>query len=103
MRIGVASLFNPKSVQEFLYEGTVLPEINKGITAVNTLVREFLMQGHSVTVFTYAPMDKPLTILEGERIKIYILNKDYHVKGLMNLERIYMLPKLKKIIAKEMF
>ena len=101
MRIGVASLFNPKSVQEFLYEGTVLPEINKGITAVNTLVREFLMQGHSVTVFTYAPMDKPLTILEGERIKIYILNKDYHVKGLMNLERIYMLPKLKKIIAKE--
>lgn len=101
MRIGVVSLFNPKAVMDFLNEGTIIPEINKGITAVNTLVREFLLQGHTIIVFTYAPMDKSLTILEGERIKIYILNKDYHVKGLMNLERIYMLPKLKKLIAKE--
>lgn len=51
MRIGIAGPFNPLSIADYLDENNI-PSINESATAVNTLVREFLEQGHQLHVFT---------------------------------------------------
>ena len=52
MNIGIASPFNPYEILPFLYGNQQIPNINKGATAVNLLIKELLEQGHNVIVFT---------------------------------------------------
>lgn len=103
MRIGVASWFNPKVISDLLFDNDVenIPDINKGISSVNTLVREMVLQGCNVVVFTYGAIKKKHIVLEGEKVKVHILNSEYGIRGLSNFDRLYMQPRLTKVIESE--
>ena len=66
MRIGIVGPFNPAFVADKL-EGKEVPDINGAATAVNTLVRELLEQGHRLTVFTqHSLLPNDYRVIRGE-------------------------------------
>ncbi len=73
MRIGIVGPFNPLSIASFLY-GDDVPFINEGTTAVNTLAKEFLKQGHYLKIFTLSSI-KPnvYQVIKGENVEIHII------------------------------
>lgn len=100
MRIGIVSWFNPSVISDLLYPNQNIPNINVGVASVNTITREMILQGHEVVVFTYGSIHTNTILLQGNGVKVYVLN-DYGIRGISNLNRIYMIGKLKKVIALE--
>ncbi len=73
MRVGIVGPFNPAFVADYLEEIDI-PFINGAATAVNTLVREFIEQGHTVKVFTlHSLLPNTYRILHGKNIDIYLI------------------------------
>ena len=73
MRIGIVGPFNPLSVIDYL-DDTDVKSINETATAVNTLVREFLAQGHQVKVFTLSTtLPNLYRVLKGRNIEIVLI------------------------------
>lgn len=73
MRIGIVGPFNPAFVADYLEEKEV-PSINGAATAVNTLVREFIEQGHHVTVFTlHSLLPNTYSVLHGKNIEVHLI------------------------------
>lgn len=73
MRIGIVGPFNPAFVAEYLSEKEV-PAINGTATAVNTLVREFVEQGHTVKVFTlHSMLPNRYMKLQGMNIEVHLI------------------------------
>lgn len=73
MRIGVLGPFNPAAIKDFLTDSQV-PSINESATAVNTLVRELLLMGHEVKVFTCYTLHHHKTfVLKGENVEVYVI------------------------------
>ena len=73
MRIGVSGPFNPNTIKDFL-EDVNLPVINVEATAVNTLVREFLLEGHSLTIFTLSYSNpQNYRVLKGKNVVIHLV------------------------------
>lgn len=73
MRIGVLGPFNPAAIKDFLTDSPV-PSINESATAINTLVRELLLMGHEVKVFTRSNMHRhKVLVLNGGKAEVYIV------------------------------
>ena len=73
MRIGVLGPFNPAAIKDFLTDSQV-PSINESATAVNTLVRELLLMGHVVKVFTRSNTHRHKTlVLKGQNVEVNII------------------------------
>lgn len=73
MRIGIVGPFNPASIANRL-ECNAVPNINGDATAVNTLVRELLDQGHHIEVFTlHSLLPNAYTKLMGKHIVVHII------------------------------
>lgn len=99
MNIGIVSYFNPKEVEEYLDSNQVIPNINQTATAVNTLVKEFLEQGHHVTVFTSTKQPGNTIQLKGDKINIFIISSYAKAPHFSLFSRLYMANRIKKIIA----
>ena len=103
MNILILSPFNPLEFSEFLNEDSAkIPNINAGASAVHTVVREFLKDGHQVTVITYNMQKKPICdcCLRGKLLTIEILPQNTIFPKGMVLVRWYM---VKRMIKYEKF
>lgn len=73
MRIGIVGPVNPASLIDWLQDKHV-PNINDSASAVNTLARGFLDEGHELWVFTLTTeLPQRYRELKGERITIYLI------------------------------
>lgn len=72
MRIGIVGPFNPACISDYL-EGYNVPSINGVATSVNTMVREFVNQGHQVIVFTTSSLSEKTEVLCGKNIVVYLI------------------------------
>lgn len=81
MRIGVAGPFNPKCVETYFEEGTILPNINITASSVNTYVCGLLELGHEVIVFTTDSTAQGSKVYIGNKIKIYAINNHFLLRG----------------------
>ncbi len=73
MRIGIVGPFDPSSIADYLEENEV-PSINGMATAVNTLVREFLLQGYHLVIFTLSILQSKRTrVLRGKNVEIHLI------------------------------
>ncbi|MBZ9728691.1 glycosyltransferase family 4 protein [Salegentibacter sp. JZCK2] len=75
MHIGIASPITISEFFEFLDEQS--KELSKGVVglkapAVDTVAKELLKQGHTISIYTLANEVSDLVILNGDRLKIYI-------------------------------
>ena len=105
MNIGIVSPFNPYCVKDYLLVNNV-PILHNGATAVNTLVLSFLQEGHSVCVFTSDLSISETTLLQGKRIKIYIMPAMLHTKikwfkHKLMMDQFYMPGRIASVIKKE--
>lgn len=105
MRAGIAGPFNPASVADYLEEKDV-PSINDSATAVNTLVREFIEQGHTVKVFTlHSLLPNTYRILHGKNIDIHLIPLGIMPKVLgyhqLVVGQFYLPKRIAKVIRKE--
>ena len=103
MNILILSPFNPLEFSEFLNEDSAnIPNINAGASAVHTVVREFLKDGHQVTVITYNMQKKPICdcCLRGKLLTIEILPQNTIFPKGMVLVRWYMVKRMIKVINK---
>lgn len=101
MRIGIAGPFKPKVISDLLYPGQDIPDIHKSTTSLSDLIREFIVNGHDVTVFTYTTEDIKPMCLNGEHVKVYIISSFSSIKGAIYFSRIYMINRIKTLIEKE--
>ena len=73
MNIGIIAPFNPACIARYLY-GKDIPSINNNATAVNTLVVEFLRQGHTVKIFTLTPKaPHKYETFKGKNVCVYLV------------------------------
>lgn len=73
MRVGIVGPFNPAFIADYLEEKDV-PSINGAATAVNTLVRELIEQGHIIKVFTlHNLLPNTERMLNGKNIEVYLI------------------------------
>lgn len=98
MKIGICSPVNPCELKEYLHSDKEIPSINKGATAINTYIKELLVEGHEVTVFTSAvPSNEPNDIvLKGDKLEIHIIHSTPGIYIYHALSRIYMIKRLRK-------
>lgn len=101
MKIGIVSPCNPYELREFLYDGQDVPNVNKGASAVNTLVKEFLRHGHSVKVFTSYDGTAAIKKFDGPQVEIYMCHRKKPLPFTTFLYRLYMVPRIVKMIEKE--
>ncbi len=102
MNIGIVAPFNPYSVSSYFATNTRIPDVNQNASSVNTLVEELLSQGHTVTVFTYVTDHRFIPqIVEGKRIKVYILSSRTIIPKMGLFVRLYMPFKLRSVINNE--
>lgn len=102
MRVGIVAPFNPYSVKEHFSPETKVPDINRNASSINTIVEELLEQGHRVVVFTYVTDHRFIPqVVEGERIKVYVLSSKTIIPKVGLFVRLYMPRALRKVIAKE--
>lgn len=101
MRIAICGPVNPFELKEFLNGCQNVPSINKGATAVNTLIREFLRLGHSVLVITATiPGESKDMVLCGDSLIIHIVRSNASIFLSHALSRVYMIPRLITTIKK---
>lgn len=102
MKIGIAGPINPYELRDYLYKDQKILTINKGATAVNTYVKELLRKGHSVIVFTSeVPSDeRDSYVLEGEKLRIYVICSKPRMFITHALSRFYMVGRLKRVIRR---
>lgn len=105
MRIGIVAPFNPKSIANFLDEDNI-PAINTSATAVNTLVSEFLEQGHHVVIFTLSTiLPQKYMILRGRHVTVHLIPSGLlpNILGVRQLVlgQFYLPKRLKGVIKKE--
>lgn len=75
MNIGVVSRFNPSVIAEFLDENNV-PFMNNSASAVNTLVRALLQEGHKLKIFTSYDYDTAeYRVIKGRNVTIFMIPK----------------------------
>lgn len=99
MNIGICGPFNPSFVKEFFYENQNIPNINKAASAVNTFVKELLLQGHRITVVTCCiPGISNDVILRGNNLTVHIVHSDSGLFLTHGLSRFYMVRRLKKVL-----
>lgn len=79
MTIGIVSYFNPFEILPFLYGDQQVPNVNKGASAVNLLVKELLEQGHNVIVFTTYPYKGGTITLTGKNVTIYMVSTQHTI------------------------
>lgn len=73
MRIGIVGPVNPASLAEWLNEKNI-PAINTSASAVNTLVKGFLEDGHELQIFTLTTEKlQKKRELKGNRITIHLI------------------------------
>lgn len=73
MKIGIVGPFNPATIADILTEKDI-PTINTAATAVNTLVREFLNQGHEVKIYTLTTLiPQEYKVLKGKNIEVNMI------------------------------
>lgn len=98
MRIGIVAPTNPYGLADLLNTKPAdLPNINKGTPIINTLIREYIAQGHEVIVFTTSGgLDQSFSFTGG-RLKIYIANS-VHPFLPTAMFRVYMTYRLRCII-----
>ena len=99
MNIGICGPFNPFFIKEFFYEGQEIPNINKAASAVNTLVKELLLQGHHVIVVTCAvPGMSYDIILNGHNLHVHIVHSTPGLFITHGLSRIYMVKRIRNVL-----
>lgn len=101
MRIGIVSPCNPSEFKEFFSCGQDVPDINKGASAVNTLVKEFLRQGHYVKVFTSYNGTEGIKKFIGPQIEFFMCQNNKPLPFTAFLSQLYMVPRIVDIIRKE--
>lgn len=101
MKIGIVAPCNPYELKEFLFDGQDVPNINKGASAVNTLVKEFLRKGHSVKVFTSYDGTEAQKALVGQHVEIFMCHRKKPLPFTTFVYRLYMVPRIAKMIKKE--
>lgn len=73
MKIGIVGPFNPATIADILTEKDI-PTTNTAATAVNTLVREFLNQGHKVKIYTLTTLlPQKFRKLKGKNIEVNMI------------------------------
>ena len=73
MKIGIVGPMNPSSLVDRLQEKNI-PTINRSATAVNTLARGFLDEGHELWIFTLnTEQSTGYRELHGKNLHIYII------------------------------
>lgn len=101
MRIGIVSPCNPSEFKEFFSDDQDVPNINKGASAVNTLVKEFLRQGHYVKVFTSYDGTESIKEFIGPQIKFIMCHCSKPLPFTGFLIRLYMVPRIVGMIKRE--
>jgi len=100
MKIGICGPFNPFFIKEFFYEGQDIPNINKAASAVNTYVKELLLQGHKVTIVTCdIPGFSKDVILKGKNIVVHIVHSTPRLYLTHGLSRVYMVKRIRKVLS----
>lgn len=105
MKIGIVAPFNPMSIADCLDENNI-PSINTSATAVNTLVSEFLLQGHHVVIFTLTTqLPQKYCVLKGKGVSVHLVPSGLapRVFGVRQfvLGQFYLPARLKNTIRKE--
>lgn len=98
MVIGVAGYINPSEFKEFLTCETELPVDNIMQTAVVTLVKEFLRQGHHVIVFSSRSNMVGKWHYIGQQLEIHMVGDVRPVKFTSLFKELYMTSRIKKLI-----
>lgn len=97
MNIGVVGYINPCEFSEYLPECDVF-EDNISATAVNTLVKEFLRQGHNVCVFSACSRGKSEYHFIGRHLQIHMVGIEKPIKFTSFFVQFYMTYRMKKLI-----
>lgn len=99
MNIGICGPFNPFFIKEFFYEDQDILNINQAASAVNTYVKELLLQGHKVTVVTCdIPGMTHDIILKGNNLIVHIVQSTPGMFLTHGLSRIYMTRRMRKVL-----
>lgn len=99
MKIGICGPVNPTFLKDYLYEGQLIPDINKSANAVNTYVQELLRKGYTVIVITSdVPWESSDIIVKGERLLIHIVHSNPGLFFTHAISRVYMISRIKKTI-----
>lgn len=101
MRIGIASPFKPLVIADLLYSNQQIPNIHPSTTSLSEMIRQIILKGNDVVIFTYVREKCEDVCLEGEHVRVYITSSYSPIKGSIVFSRYYMIKKLKNIIDKE--
>lgn len=100
MNIAIVSPFNPAFVRNlFERNKDSIPDINRNATSVNILVEAFVEKRHKVFVYTTANTAEKARVLYGENIKVSIISKEFHPRGMSNIR---VVKRLKKAMLQDM-
>ena len=103
MRIGIVGPFNPASIADYL-EKVKIPFINGAATAVNTMVYEFLSQGHELKIFTLTPSNS-YEIIKGCNVEVFLIPSGMFPKLIgsrqLVIGQFYQPQRIAKVIKKE--
>lgn len=99
MVIGVAGYINPSEFKEFLQKDQELPTDNTMQTAVVTLVKEFLRQGHHVIVFSSRSGKEGEWHFVGDRLEIHMVGDKRPIKFTSLFHQLYMTKRIERLIA----
>lgn len=98
MVIGISAPFNPKEFEDILDSESSIPNINRAATAVNTLVREFLLGGHRVVVFSTYPDSGKMLYYQGGNLEVYLVSRFIFLPKREIYSRIYVWKRIERII-----
>lgn len=101
MRIGIASPFKPSVIADLLYPDQNIPNIHPSTTSLSEMIRQFILKGNDVVIFTYVREKCEDMCLKGEHVRVYITSSYSPIKGSIIFSRFYMIKKLKNIIERE--
>ncbi len=99
MNIAIVSPFNPNFVRSlFDKEKIDIPDIHGNASAVNILVTALIDLGHKVFVYTTINIGDNTKVLYGHNIKVCIISKEFHPRGMSNLR---VVKRIRKTISQD--
>ena len=98
MVIGVAGYINPIEFKDYLDKDQGLFEDNFFSSAVNTLVKEFVRQGHVVHVFSSHTKGSSEYHFNGERLHIHMIGTQPSIRHFGVLSEFYMANRVARLI-----
>lgn len=101
MRIGFACPFKPSVIADLLYPNQQIPNIHPSTTSLSEMIRQIILKGNDVVVFTYVREKCEDICLKGEHVRVYLTSSYAPIKGSIVFSRYYMIKRLKKLIEKE--